>query len=160
METEAHELTESRGASTANNSSMTADVAPPSFPQEIMDFAHTESNPTLIKKKLFEITGVTATLQDVAQIKATIANEQRDMSLASFSGDLTDYHKRAVVDQFEIVAYLKDRVLTGDDEALKFYDKNIGVLDRMVNQKADTQNNLQLNVNVGAVMEAINGRGK
>jgi hypothetical protein len=131
--------------------------AAPSFPKAVVEFARTESDPTLIKKKFFEITGEQATLQDVAELKAHIAKEQRDMSLASFSGDLNDYHKRAVVDQFEIVNYLKSRVMTGDDEALKFYDKNVGVLERMVNQKADTQNNVQVNFNVNEVLEAING---
>jgi len=129
----------------------------PSYPDEIIEFARSESDPEVIKKKLFGITGKQATLQDVAQIKALVAGQQRDMSLASFSGDISDYHKRAIVEQHEICSYLRGRVLAGDDEALKFLDKNMGVLERMVNQKAETQNNTQVNIDVGAIMEKING---
>ena len=149
--------TEIIGADGSKNHPPTTATVAPSYPDEILEFARTESDPEVIKKKLFGITGKQATLQDVAQIKALVASQQREVSLASFSGDISDYHKRAIVEQHEICSYLRGRVLAGDDEALKFLDKNMGVLERMVNQKAETQNNTQVNIDVGAIMEKING---
>ena len=139
---------------TTLNSSMVDTGAP--FTPELLEFARTESDPDLLKKKIFGITGKTATMQEVAQLKAHLAAENRELSLASFAGDISDYHKRAIVDQFEMVSYLKSRAITGDDEALKYYDKNIGVLERLVNQKADTQVNVQNNYDISHIQELIN----
>lgn len=142
------------GPETTTLNSSVVDTGP-LYPQVLLEFARTQNDPDLIKKKLFEITGKQATLQEVALLKAHIANENREMSLASFAGDISDYHKRAIVDQFEMVNYLKSRALTGDDEALKYYDKNIGVLERLVNQKADTQVNVQNNYDISHIREIL-----
>jgi len=154
--TETKTQNEITGPETTTLNSSVVDTGP-LYPQELLDFARTESDPDILKKKLFGITGKQATLQEVALLKAHIANENREMSLASFAGDISDYHKRAIVDQFEMVSYLKNRAITGDDEALKYYDKNIGVLERLVNQKADTQVNVQNNYDISHIREILNG---
>lgn len=129
----------------------------PSFPKEAAEFARTESDPALIKKKLFEITGEQATLQDVAELKRLIAKEEMEMSLASYTGSKDAYRESEIAEQKAYVSYLRRRAMTGDDEMNKYVDKNVSVLERMTAQNIASQNNVQVNFNVNEVLEAING---
>ena len=138
---------ESCGGEEAKKPSSDMGHVTPSLHSKLVDLVRNESDIDFVKKQIFEITGKQATREDILLLKAEIAREDAEMTLASYHGTMEDRLKMHIVDLTEVCHHLKKRVLDDDPEALKHFDKSASILERMVNKRSEAQNNIQINFN-------------